>query len=65
MKTRGFIEVSTLIFVLMLVGHLMRLMAGWPVVVGSVILPVWASIIAIMVLAGVTVWGLSLLFKHA
>ena len=64
MRTRGYVETSTLIFVLVLVGHLVRLMEGWPVQVGPFILPVSASVIAALVSAGVAAWGLSLLRRQ-
>ena len=64
MKTRVYVTVSALIFMLMAVVHLLRLAEGWPIVVGSFSFPLWASIIAILVMAGVGLWGLSLLRRR-
>ena len=63
MKTRVYVTVSALIFMLMAVVHLLRLAEGWPVLVGSFSLPIWASILAILVIGGLAAWGFLLLFK--
>jgi hypothetical protein len=65
MKMKVYVAVSALIFVLVSLGHLVRLMEDWPVQVGPFSLPVWASAIALLVSAGVAGWGLSLLRRHS
>jgi hypothetical protein len=64
MKTRLYVVASALIFMLVAVGHMVRLMESWPVQVGPFSLPVWASVVAVLASAGVAVWGLSVLRRH-
>jgi hypothetical protein len=65
MKMKVYVAVSALIFVLVSLGHLVRLMEDWPVQVGPFNLPVWASAIALLVSGAVAGWGLSLLRRHS
>jgi len=63
MKTKVYVAISALIFVLVSLAHLVRLTEGWPVLVGSFSVPVWASVLAVLVSAAVAGWGLALLRK--
>ena len=64
MKTDTYIKVSVVIFVLVSLGHLLRLTEGWSVLVGTFSLPMWISVLAVLVSAGIAVWGFSLLRKQ-
>jgi len=64
MTTKAYVTASALIFALVALGHLIRLMEGWPVQVGSYSFPAWASLLAILVTASVSMWGLSLLRRY-
>ena len=63
MKTNAYELVSALIFALVAVMHLVRLLQGWPVMLGTMMVPLWASILAIVVSAAVAIWGFSLVRK--
>lgn len=63
MKTKLYLAVSTVVFVLVCLGHLIRLTEGWAVLVGPLTFPVWASIIAAVASATVAVWGFLLLLR--
>lgn len=65
MKTKVYLIVSTVVFLLVCVGHLIRLTEGWTVLVGPLSVPESASILAALVSAGVAIWGFALLRKEA
>jgi len=60
MNTKPYLIVSTLIFALVAVMHLMRLMLGWSVVLGMTSIPPLVSMLAVLVSAGIAIWGLTL-----
>jgi len=64
MKTKDFVIVSTIIFALVAVMHLMRLVLGWSVVLGMTSVPFWVSLLALLIFAGLAIWGFSLVFRH-
>ncbi|MCE0482902.1 MAG: hypothetical protein LV479_01535 [Methylacidiphilales bacterium] len=64
MKMRPFVIVSTLVFVLVALVHVVRLVQGWPVELGTMNIPLWVSGLAILVAAAGAVWGLVLLRHH-
>jgi hypothetical protein len=61
MNTKAYLIVSTVIFAVVAVMHLLRLVLGWPVVLGMMSVPLWVSMLAVLVSAGVAIWGLSLM----
>ena len=61
MNTKAYLIVSTVIFAFVAIMHLLRLVLGWPVVLGMTSVPLWASMLAVLVSAGVAIWGLSLM----
>lgn len=63
MKTRAYVVVSALIFTLVAVMHLIRIAQGWPVVMGSLSVPSWISMLAVLVSGSAALWGFSLLRK--
>jgi hypothetical protein len=60
MNTKTYVMVSSVIFTVFALTHLVRLLQGWSVEVGSVGMPLWASGLAVLVGAGIAVWGFSL-----
>jgi hypothetical protein len=60
MNTKAYLIVSTVIFGLVAVMHLLRLALGWSVVLGMTSVPLWVSLLAVLVSASVAIWGLSL-----
>jgi hypothetical protein len=60
MKTKAYLIVSTVIFSLVAVIHLMRFALGWSVQLGTWNVPLWMSLLAVLVSASVAIWGLTL-----
>jgi hypothetical protein len=61
MNTKAYLIVSTVIFAVVAVMHLLRLVLGWSVVLGMTSVPLWVSMLAVLVSASVAIWGLSLM----
>jgi len=61
MNTKAYLIVSTIIFAVVAVMHLLRLVLGWSVVLGMTSVPLWVSMLAVLVSASVAIWGLSLM----
>jgi hypothetical protein len=61
MNTKDYLIVSTIIFALVAVMHLVRLVLGWSVVLGMTSVPFWVSLLAVLVFASLAIWGLSLM----
>jgi len=60
MKTKAYLIVSTIIFALVAVAHLVRFVLGWSAQIGTWDIPLWLSMLAILVSASFAIWGLSL-----
>ena len=60
MNTKNYLIVSTLIFTVVAVMHLLRLMLGWSVVLGMTSVPLWASLLVVLISASLAIWGLTL-----
>jgi hypothetical protein len=60
MKTKSYLIVSTFIFALVALVHLIRLTLGWPVLLGTWSVPLWVSVPAVLVSALIALWGLTL-----
>jgi hypothetical protein len=60
MKTKNYLIVSTVIFTIVAVAHLIRLTMGWPAVLGTWNVPLSVSLVAVLVSASVAIWGMSL-----
>jgi hypothetical protein len=60
MNTKAYLIVSTIIFSLVAVMHLLRLVLGWSVMLGMTSIPLWVSLLAVLVSASVAIWGMSL-----
>ena len=60
MKTKAYLMVSTLIFTIVAVIHLLRFALGWSAQVGTWSVPLWVSLIAVLISAAVAFWGLTL-----
>jgi hypothetical protein len=61
MNTKAYLIVSTFIFAVVAVMHLLRLVLGWSVVLGMTSIPLWVSMLAVLVSASVAIWGLALM----
>jgi hypothetical protein len=60
MKTKAYLIVSTVIFTIVALMHLIRLTLGWSVQLGMTSVPLWVSLLALVISAGVAIWGMSL-----
>ena len=60
MKTKTYLIVSTFIFALVAVVHLIRFTLGWSAQLGTWNVPLWVSMLAVLVSASVAIWGLML-----
>jgi hypothetical protein len=60
MSQRTFLLVTSVIFALVAVGHLLRLTMGWPVVIGTWAAPGWISWIACLVAGALSYSGVRL-----
>ena len=47
--------VASVLFMLVAVGHLVRLIMGWKVTVGDYAMPMWLSVVVLVVSAGLSV----------
>jgi divalent metal cation (Fe/Co/Zn/Cd) transporter len=56
---RRYTQVSGLVFGLVAVGQLIRAVMRWPVQVADVVVPVWASGCAFVVMAALATWAFS------
>ena len=63
MKTKAYLMVSTAIFALVGIVHLMRFVLGWSAQVGTWSVPLWVSLLAVLVSASVAFWGMTLVRK--
>lgn len=57
MKTKPYLIVSTMVFAVVGIIHLIRFLLGWPVQLGSWSIPLYASLIAVVVCAVIAIWG--------
>jgi hypothetical protein len=60
MSTKSYLIVSTIIFTIVAVMHLLRLTLGWSVMLGMTSIPLWVSVLALLISASVAIWGMSL-----
>jgi hypothetical protein len=58
---RGYVQVSCLLFALTTLGHLVRMLARWPLVIAGRPLPVFASLLVAVITGAMTIWALRLL----
>ncbi len=56
-----YLRVSSALFGLIALGHLLRLVRHWSVEIAGGPVPTWISLVALVVAAGLCLWGLRLL----
>jgi hypothetical protein len=54
---RRYQQLSGAFFSLLAIGQLTRAVAGWPVQVATVTVPVWCSVVAFFVVASFAIWA--------
>ena len=55
MSAQGYARLAAVVFAIVAILQLLRAFAGWPVTVGTAVVPVWLSWIAFIV-AGALAW---------
>ena len=60
MNTKAYLIVSTVIFAFVALMHLIRLTLGWSVMLGMTTIPLWVSLLAVLVSVSLAIWGLAL-----
>ena len=64
MNTRDYVIVSSAIFALVAIMHLIRLVLGWSIVLGMTSVPLWGSLLVVLISASLAMWGFSLVRRH-
>lgn len=65
MGQKTFPIVAGAVFAIVALLHLLRIFAGWPVLIGSWAAPMWLSWIAVIVAGGLSCFGLSLAARRS
>ena len=52
---KPFTRIAVALFALLALAHLFRLFAGWEVVIAGFVIPVWLSLVGLVVAAGLAV----------
>ncbi len=58
---RPFASISVVLLALIAVGHLMRVLAGWEIVIGGTVIPMWPSLLVLLVFG----WLAIMLWREA
>jgi len=64
MKTKAYLIVSTVIFTVVALVHLLRFALGWSAQIGTWSVPLWMSLLAVLVSASVALWGMTLVRRN-
>ena len=54
---RAYVRVSGVLFALVAVGHLLRLLRRWPLLIGGWPFPALASLVVLFVTAAMAIWA--------
>ena len=57
MKTRRYMIFTACLFALLAIAHLLRLTLGWSAQLGTWSVPLWLSVVAVLVCGMVATWG--------
>jgi hypothetical protein len=49
---------------LVAIMHLIRLVLGWSIVLGMTSVPLWGSLLVVLISASLAMWGFSLVRRH-
>ena len=64
MKTRTYLLISGVIFGLVCLGHLLRVVFNWPLVIGTFDVPMTVSWMGMIITAGLVVWVIAMLTRE-
>ena len=59
-KTKYYLIVSALMFAFVAIVHLIRFVLGWTAQVGTFSVPLWMSLLTVVICGLVALWGLTL-----
>ena len=60
MTEKTFLKIAAAIFGVVAVVHLVRILAGWPIVIDGWTVPMWVSWIGLIVSGGLSYYGATL-----
>ena len=60
MTEKAFLKIAAAIFGVVAVVHLVRILAGWPIVIDGWTVPMWVSWIGLIVSGGLSYYGATL-----
>ena len=52
---KPFTTIAAVVFALVSIMHLLRLVLGWEVTVNSIVVPMWVSVLGLVIAAGLAV----------
>jgi hypothetical protein len=58
---RSYLKVSSALFGLIALAHLLRLLRHWPAEIAGQVVPDWVSVVALVVTLALSVWAVRLL----
>ncbi len=61
MRVNAYLTVTSILFGLMAIVHTLRLLIGWPAMLGTWLVPVEFSISSALIAAGLCIWAIVLL----
>jgi len=64
MKSKTYLLISAVVFGIVCLGHLLRVIFGWPLVIGTYDVPMAVSWMAVFLTAGLVVWVIAMLSKE-
>ncbi len=65
MNNKNYLIVSGVVFALIIIGQLIRLVFQLPVQMGSISIPMWPSIIVLIVALALCIWAFRLANKES
>jgi len=63
MKTKTYLLISAVIFAVVCLGHLLRVIFNWPLVIDTYEVPMAVSWMGAVISGGLLVWAVTLLWK--
>jgi len=57
---RSYLKMSGLLFAIVAIAQLTRLVWQWPIRVGTFDVPLWASVIALLIAGSLAIWAIRL-----
>ena len=52
---KPFTDMAVVLLSLMALGHLMRVLAGWELIINTTVVPMWPSVLVFLVLGGLAI----------